>query len=131
MNKKGFTLVELLAVIAIMSLIMVLVAPTISNLSKTSNERIRDSKIKAIIAAGEKYGNDYINTYRYCDDSYNLELCTVTIGSLIKKGYLEGENGENIMIDPVSNCEFTGSVLLCYDPLMISIDAKYNAGSCN
>ena len=48
MNKNGFTLVELLAVIALLALIIIIAVPTISNFSGNIKENMLDKKIQMI-----------------------------------------------------------------------------------
>lgn len=129
MNKKGFTIVELIAVIAVMALLMILVTPTISQLAKNSNEMIANSKVKAIVTAAESFGNDLINEYQLCNSesssSYLNNRCTISIKELIIEGYLEGENDSYVMINPVTKKEYDGYVLLCYDDIHIEVIGKY------
>ena len=46
-NHKGFTMVELLAVITILAIIMVILIPAVTNISKNTKESILNSKISA------------------------------------------------------------------------------------
>lgn len=49
--KKGFTLVELLAVLAIMSLILVLVIPNITSSGNATKEKMYETKKESILKA--------------------------------------------------------------------------------
>ena len=65
-NKRGFTITEILAVIVILAIILALVFPAVTNSSNKSKISLRESKIKTVVSAGEKYGNTSINKYQYC-----------------------------------------------------------------
>lgn len=54
-NKKGFTLVELLAVITILGIIMVFAIPNVSNLIGRSRRDNRESNEKTLLMAGKSY----------------------------------------------------------------------------
>lgn len=88
MKQKGFTLVEMLGAIIILSLIVLVAYPSIISVVKRSDEEI-DSATKALIVSAAK---------NYYDD--NEDTCP-TIQELISKGYLisslkKGSTGENI-----------------------------------
>lgn len=55
MNKKGFTLVELLAIIVVIALISVLISPSIINLFGTSKDKTYEILINNIQKAAENY----------------------------------------------------------------------------
>lgn len=61
LNNKGFTLVELLAVIVILITIMSIAIPTISSSLERSKEKQNKAKIKNIEAAAELYVTDNKN----------------------------------------------------------------------
>ena len=48
MNKKGFTLVELLAVIVLLGLVALIAAPAITGIIKQSKENLSDSQKASI-----------------------------------------------------------------------------------
>ena len=55
MNKKGFTLVELLAVIIIISVVITLVFPSVSSIISQSKNTVRDVQINKILDAAYDY----------------------------------------------------------------------------
>ena len=58
MNKKGFTLVELLVVIVIIGVLSVIIVPSVININKGINERLYEQKKENIEAAAVLYGNN-------------------------------------------------------------------------
>ena len=57
MKKKGFTLVELLAVIVILSLILVIAVPSVNRYIKQSKEKAYNTQISTIIEAAQAYAS--------------------------------------------------------------------------
>jgi prepilin-type N-terminal cleavage/methylation domain-containing protein len=85
MKNKGYTLLELLGVIVILSVLVTLVFPSVINFIKKSNDKIDSITNELIINAAE----DYIN-----DNSSNIYLTSgtdycITIDRLIEYQYLE------------------------------------------
>ena len=58
MNKKGFTLTELLVVIALISIIVLIAVPSVVAISKRINKRVYNSKVQEIVTAAELYGTN-------------------------------------------------------------------------
>ncbi|HBA37099.1 MAG TPA: hypothetical protein DCY94_00110 [Firmicutes bacterium] len=125
-QKKGFTLVELIGVITILSILLVILVPMIGRLGTKSKVSLRESKINTLETAGEEYGNEIINKYQKCIGSGTaLNGCTVSISTLIANGYLESEDDEEHIIDPLTNKAMNGEVLLCYNPKNVNVYATY------
>lgn len=88
MNKKGITLVELLAVLVLISIIAVIVIPIITGLlkdSKNDADTINKANIKE---AAESYLVDNIGST--IDFSTN-NTTTVTLQQLLAGGYISGD----------------------------------------
>lgn len=120
LNYKGFTLVELLAVIAIMGMLAVIMVPTISGVieeNKTNNLKNLENSIKSSARA-------YISDNRYvislddssCDNNNNKRNITsigtgtnlkkitnseIRVSILVNEGYLKSNFDE--IINPKTN----------------------------
>ena len=86
MNKriKGFTLVELLAVIVILSLLLLLAVTTVSSQFKNSKDELYDTQLNNIKLAAEMWGSDNkvkLNSISDC--------VTLTLGYLKDEGYVD------------------------------------------
>ncbi len=84
-NKKGFTISEVLVVIAIIGVILVIAIPSIVSIRKRSNERLLESKKDIILVAAELYAKDKGIT----SDTY------VYIYELVNNGYVESDVEQN------------------------------------
>ncbi len=59
MNKKGFTLIEILVVLVLVSIIVVISIPSISDLLDSSKEQSKEEVINMVTTAAEIYASDY------------------------------------------------------------------------
>lgn len=83
MNKKGLTLIELLTVIVILSILMVILFPTVKSLLGDSKSKVKSADEKSVREAAEMYVADHITNFSTNGESY------LTIQTLIDSGYLE------------------------------------------
>ena len=91
LNKKGYTLIELLAVILIIGLILVLSTYGIIKAVKSSKEKVTTLSEKSIKEAAETYAtekNDDNNYWLDITDKENKYFC-ITIEELMNKGLLD------------------------------------------
>ena len=104
LDKKGFTLVELVAVIVLLSLIMSIGGYTITTVIKNSREKEYQILMKNINNAVEEY---YIEC-RYADDN-NTCQSQINLGYLVTNGYMDGNatdsNDFAILVNPVLDNE--------------------------
>ena len=98
-NKKGFSLVELLAVLVILALIAILVGGTVVKLVKKSEQGVTESQEKAILNAAEKWS---INNSYVFDDiegkkmQVGLDVVFIIDVSTSMTSKMVGTNGESI-----------------------------------
>ncbi len=103
MNKKGFTLVELIAVIALLGVLVILAMPNLISLRNNVTNGSLKSKLQTIHSAAIDYAQDRLNsvpsplvpqtlngdpTYKLGDKTYNSNCLQVKIATLIEEGYL-------------------------------------------
>ena len=91
MNKKGFTLIELIAVIALLGIIIVIAVPAITTMRQNALEREAEAQINSIESAAVYYSQDTGTTEN------------ITVQTLLQNGYLDptyeyGDNGCNVQI---------------------------------
>lgn len=85
MNKKGFTLVELMAVIVLISIIALVGVTSITGVRKQMDKKLFEEKLNSAISSAEKWG----------EDNKDMLDTTKTIGQLIANGYYESEEAVN------------------------------------
>ena len=84
LNKKGFTLVELLVVLVILVVIMTIAIPSVTSSIERSKQKQRDSKIELIVSAAELYIDRHKNSYS-STSSYNITIEKIICDGLLTK----------------------------------------------
>lgn len=106
-NKNGFTLVELLAVIVILSLLALLTSTAVTKLVKDSKEDLYQTQIELIKASAEAWGAD--NIYKLPSEG---KCAYITVENLKQYGILDSS-----VVDPRTNEQIS-------DSLKIKISSK-------
>lgn len=114
MNKKGFTLVELMAVIVIISIIALVGVTSITGVRKQMDKKLFEEKLNSAISSAEKWGEDNkeeltLNiTISVKDGDETVEKTVkgakLTIGNLIANGYYESEESVNYNLYNYTKC---------------------------
>ncbi len=86
-GKKGFTLIEIMATIAILAIILIIAVPIYNGVSKNINANIYESKMKEVLAKAESYA---IENHAFVFD----------VKSLIESGVISADNETGIFVDP-------------------------------
>ena len=92
LNNKGFTLVELMGVIAIMAIIIGIAVPSYIGITKSNNEHMYENKITEIKIKAEEYAN-----------ANNIDKATIPVSTLITEGYLEVDKPKNAIGSQIVN----------------------------
>ena len=92
MRKRGFTLVEMLAVVIIMGLVIIVALPQIQNLTASKRGAISDTAKQMLYDAADSYTSGDTNTYQklYIGPEERASYC-ITIKELIDAGKIEEE----------------------------------------
>ncbi len=99
--KKGFTLVEMLAVIVILALLVILVIPAVSNIISNSRTRLYDVQIKNIELAAKNWGAENVGML----PSEEGGSITIYLYNLKMGGFIEDD-----ILDPLSGEEFPNDI---------------------
>lgn len=102
LNKKGFTLVELIATIVVLALVVSISAYAITNIINSAKEKNYELLIKNIKDASETYYQECKyskNSGIICNYDVILQEYTVTLQELVNYGYLKGNGTEDNKID--------------------------------
>lgn len=101
-NNKGFTLVELLAVLVVLITILLIAIPSITSSVERTKNKMLEKKYDIIEAAAETYVNLYKNKINY--NSFIQGNCSIDINKIKAVGLLTEEDLTN------DNKVITGSV---------------------
>ena len=89
MNDKGFTLLEVILVVAILGVITLIAVPSVSSLLNKNKDDQYENLKKSIISAAKIYVSD--NRYNLgivCNNVNNKPIITVTLEELVSEGNL-------------------------------------------
>mgnify|MGYP003508521194 FL=1 len=109
MNKKGFTMVELLAVLILLGVLAIIAIPAINSTINSSKEKAKTVQKEIIIKAAHSYVAENRNDIAMDEATY------IPVSELIVQKYIDGSNEENI-----ASSEFADSCVI------VEFDNKYN-----
>ena len=124
MNNKGFTLLEIILVVAILGVITLIVVPSVSSiLNKNKNDQYENLK-KSIISAAKMYVSD--NRYDLgitCNNASERPTFTITLKDIVDSGDLTEP-----VVDPRDKSEISSSnvVNITYNCSNKSFNYEYN-----
>lgn len=134
LNKKGFTLVELIATIVVLALVVSISAYAITNIINSAKEKNYELLIKNIKDASETYYQEC--KYKYSNNSGITCNDNVTLQDLVNYGYLKGngtKDNKMVIVNPKDNINIGEcSIAIKYEngKLTITKEKKTNNGSC-
>ena len=112
MNKKGFTLVEVVIVVVILGIIIGLAVPSYIAVSNNIKEKNYNQKMDNIKSKALEYATDN-----------NVESITIPVKALIEEGYLAEENPDNGDNEKITNP--LGGYLDCANIDIVRVDDSY------
>ncbi len=102
-NKKGFTLIEILCVVALLAVITTIASASVINLSKASKENLYCAKLELIESAAKTYSASLIYELNQSTTYYEgYKSITITINDLIKSGNLSPDKDDSVL-SPLNN----------------------------
>lgn len=115
--RKGFSLVELLAVLVILGLLSLISIPLVNSSLKKSREKARVVQINEIVKASKKYAikNSFVLPQNEGEET------TIQFKDLIKNNYIDSTQ----VVDPVTKKELNGCIKVCYKCSNIEYDYYY------
>lgn len=116
-NNKGFTLVELLAVIVILAILITIAVPSTIGISNKLKENMFCKKIDSIEVAAKLYGEDRKDSFTETYETYPSRK--IMVKDLIETGDLKKDNSTSpYILDPRDNTSM--------DDLELTVYEKYN-----
>lgn len=97
MNKKAFTLIELLGVIIVLGIIGMIVIPIVQNAISDSNKKLCEYQFELY----KKAAKGYVDSNPYNSES------SITLRELIEKGYLESSQVKCGSLDDVIKINYS------------------------
>lgn len=104
MKNKGFTLVEIITVIALLALIGLIAVPIIDGVIKRSKDKIYDRQVTEIINSSKKYVTENSELVSFDNKT------TVCLSTLKDLGYLDNEQ----IVDPRDDSIMNGGIEIEY-----------------
>lgn len=109
--KKGFTLLEMLAVIIILAMLSLTVFSLVQNQLQSQKGKLSDATVKLIENAADIYVTERPNTYP--KESGNF-YCNVTLKTLVDSGLLKSpikdfESGEELDLNKIVKVTVNGN----------------------
>jgi len=137
--KQGFTIVELLAAIAIMGLVIIIIVPAYEGISKTIKEQSYNSKIsmltKSTTAYINKYHKDKVFDGNYTTDVYgnkqSNKICYKLEYLIERNVFMPDNETENGVTDPLNGGDLAGYLVAQYDFTDYEVDVTYEENPTN
>jgi len=104
--KKGFTLVEMLAVVVLIGILVVITVPSIKTIMNNAKEKSLERQIASIIESTKGWSIENVDEL----PDNNVPIL-VSLSELKEQGFLEDKE----IINPVNNKEITGCIEIKYD----------------
>lgn len=111
--RKGFTLVELLAVIIILGIILLIIVPNVAGILNRSQERLNEEQIREIESAAKQWGLRNLNIKNNKPYRGDNVISYVTIDTLQKEGFLENKDVRDLTDN--SDVSLNTKICVSYD----------------
>lgn len=114
-NKKGFTLVEVLATVVILAILVLAVAPATISIAGKIRTNTYCSKIKMLKKAGEMYAQENALDETCTINSTSYSCKNITVHTLLAAGYVDANQGETVLTDPRDNSSMNTKEIIVYE----------------
>lgn len=134
MNKKGFTLIEILSVIVLISLLLGVGIAGINRISTNMKDKSYETKIRNIEQAAILYGQDNKTTLQSDDckiDTKDVKCKKISVYGLIKEDYLDSEDYNKVEFNnPKDNKSMLNNCIYIYKKNN-RVEAYYTDSNCS
>ena len=126
MNRKGFTLIEVIMIIAIIAILSLILIPNVMVLINENKKRSCEKMIDNIESAAKMYVNQ--NKYELGFDCDNNKTKGIKLKTLVDAGYLGGE-----LVNPINKEKISleSEVSVTYNCKVKGFEYKVNNINCN
>ena len=119
MEKKGFTLIEIMAVMVVLGLLIAIIVPVVNNLLKDSEDTLHDEQIDLVVKASQKYMVEHSELLPEMSDGSKT---FIYIDDLINNGVIDNDK----VINPKSKEELNGCVVVRYNDSFNQYEYNYS-----
>ncbi len=96
MNRKGFTLIELIGVIVILSLLTLIIVPNVVTYLQQGISDSKEFQSESIVLGAKNWASDHKDELPDDGDTLNLQFSTLQSGGYIEKNIKDPETGDEI-----------------------------------
>ncbi len=113
MKKNGFTLTELLAVIAVLALLIVIAAPNVLNMLNKQEEKLSEETVKELKDSAISYYSDTF--FKKCRNGFEpTSVNSTDVAGCTKKVTVQELIDGGIFRDEADTCDKTKEILVYY-----------------
>ncbi len=102
MNRKGFTLIELIGVIVILALLTLIIVPNVVTYLQKGISDSKEYQEESIILSAKNWASDHKNELPEKGNPLKLQLSVLQEGGYLDNSIKDPETGD--VIDPNSKC---------------------------
>lgn len=125
MNKKGFTFIELLAVLILIGIVLLIAVPSIRYADRKFHEKAYKTKVDLILNAAREYGDDNKEIIMYSstgslyvdpESGASYSSINVTVRDLLNNSYLtkDADIKKNDIVDPRDDSSMLDKQIIIY-----------------
>lgn len=118
--KRGFTLVELLAIIIVLGILAAIVTSSVTGIINKTREATYDEQIKALEGAAERWAESHDIML---PDIGSSDVMVINFDTLISSGELKKQQ----IINPKTNEDLEGCILVGYNQEYNRYEYTYNS----
>ncbi len=128
MNNKGFTMIEILGVVVILSIIVIVGMKVVNGTLALGEEQAYDLMKKNIISSANTYILECSSNIIDCEGEYNwndneINTIKISVNNLIKHGYFSYDSMVNPMTGKnISDCLIVKAKKNKYEVITITLD---------
>ncbi len=112
--KKGFSLIEMLCVIVLLSVLTSYTAGSVVKLSRHTKEKLYCTKLDLLAMASKEYGLKYEQELQNSKIYYeNKQSLNITVNDLITTGFLNPDD-DNSVLNPLNNTSMNNLPITIY-----------------
>lgn len=123
MQDRGFTLVELIAVIIILGIVALIVTPVVTDVIKDSREKLYNHQVEEVLRSAERWAMSN-NILLPVEDQ---AIYYLSIPSLKDDGFVKDSD----IVNPITNENMNGCILMTYQADSMQYDYKYEEVACS